>query len=75
MILARRWLERLEREEAKKNHELAIDNAFEQSSKYGEAMGEMRVQLKWEGWNYRRLLAKAEGRDFNEPPPSLDDDE
>ena len=25
---------------------------------------------KWQAWNHRRLAAEAEGRPFNEPPPS-----
>ena len=55
MILARRWLERMEER--------------------GIARGEVRRQKKWEGWNDRRLQAQEEGREFNEPPPRLDDDD
>lgn len=59
MILARRWLERMqERDRAR-----------------GIVEGEARRQKKWEGWNSRRLLAQEEGREFNEPPPSLYDEE
>ncbi|MDE2687295.1 MAG: hypothetical protein OXI16_07345 [Chloroflexota bacterium] len=65
MVLTRRWLER---EEAKKNQELTIDKVFEQGIKHGKAVGRLEVQRKWEGWNYRRMLAKEQGRDFNEPP-------
>ena len=55
MILARRWLERMERQ--------------------GKIEGREEIQRKWEDWNYRRLQAQEEGREFNEPPPSLYDDE
>ena len=27
----------------------------------------------WESWNYRRLLAQDQGVEFDEPPPTLDD--
>ena len=59
MVLARRWLERMqERDRAR-----------------GIVEGETRRQEKWEGWNSRRLQAQAEGREFNEPPPRLDDED
>ncbi|MXY46564.1 MAG: hypothetical protein F4Y44_06155 [Chloroflexi bacterium] len=63
MVLARRWLERQEQ------------RGFEQGLGQGLEQGGARQQKKWEGWNGRRLQAQEEGRDFNEPPPSLDDDE
>ena len=28
----------------------------------------------WESWNYRRLLAQEQGVEFDEPPPTLDDE-
>ena len=59
MVLARRWLERME----------ARDRAR------GIAQGEARQQRKWESWNYRRLQAQEEGREFDEPPPRLDDED
>ncbi len=62
MILARRWLERME---AKREEELA----------QGIAQGHAEQQKKWESWNNRRLQAQEEGREFTEPPPSLYDDE
>ena len=62
MILARRWLERMEeRREAEDALKVAEGVAIQQK--------------KWEGWNGRRLLAEEEGREFNEPPPSFDYDE
>jgi hypothetical protein len=62
MILARRWLERMEE---KREAEIA----------QGVAQGHAERQKKWEGWNDRRLQAQEEGREFNEPPPSLYDEE
>ena len=29
-------------------------------------------QAAWEGWNRRREQAAAEGREFTEPPPTLE---
>ena len=55
MILARRWLERMEQQ--------------------GKLEGREEVHRKWEGWNYRRLLAQEQGQEFDEPPPKLDDDD
>lgn len=62
MVLTRRWLENME---AKREAEAA----------QRIAEGEVRQQKKWEGWNNRRLQAQEEGRDFSEPPPSLDDED
>ena len=59
MILARRWLERME----------ARDRAR------GIAQGHAERQKKWEAWNDRRLEAQEEGHEFNEPSPRLDDEE
>ena len=59
MILARRWLERMQ----------------ERDLARGVVQGNLERQRKWEGWNGRRLQAEEEGREFNEPPPSLYDDE
>lgn len=70
MILARRWLERME---AKREAEYA--QLMEQGITQGIAQGQAKRQKKWEGWNDRRLQAQEEGRDFNEPPPRLDDDD
>lgn len=62
MILARRWLERMEE---KREAEIA----------QGIAQGHAEQQKKWEGWNDRRMQAQEEGREFTEPPPSLYDEE
>ena len=36
----------------------------------GRSQGIAEAWEKWQGWNQRRLEAEAEGRPFNEPPPS-----
>ena len=36
----------------------------------GIAEGSAQEREKWQNWNRRRLEAEAEGRPFNEPPPS-----
>ena len=36
----------------------------------GISQGSAQEWEKWQGWNQRRLEAEAEGRPFNEPPPS-----
>ena len=54
MVLARRWLERMEQQ--------------------GKEAGKAIMQRRWEAWNNRRLQAQGEGREFNEPPPSLYDE-
>ena len=59
MILARRWLERMQ----------------ERDMARGIVQGHLERQRKWEGWNGRRLQAEEEGREFNEPPPSLYDED
>lgn len=61
MMLARMMLERAERR--------GIERGMEQGIEQGHA----EQQQKWESWNYRRLRAQEEGREFNEPPPSLGD--
>lgn len=74
MILARRWLERMEE---KREAEIAqeIAQGVAQGIAQGIAQGQAERQKKWEGWNDRRLQAQEEGREFNEPPPSLYDEE
>ena len=39
----------------------------------GKKIGAAANQKKWEGWNYRRLVAQELGVEFDEPPPTLDD--
>ena len=69
MVLARRWLERQEQ----KGFEQGLEQGIEQGLERGMEQGEARRQREWEGWNYRRLQAQEEGREFDEPPPILDD--
>ena len=69
MVLARRWLER----EAQRGFEQGIEQGIEQGREQGKEAGRQEVQLRWENWNLRRRLAEVEGREFSEPPPSLDD--
>ena len=38
--------------------------------KQGLSEGSADNQRRWEDWNNRRMTAAAEGRPFNEPPPS-----
>lgn len=44
----------------------------ERRARVAKAMAEGIAQerAKWQAWNRRRLAAEAEGRPFNEPPPS-----
>ena len=48
---------------------------LEQGRKEGLEQGIQKVvtqQEAWEGWNRRREQAAAEGREFTEPPPTLE---
>ena len=40
----------------------------------GIQIGASAQQKAWEGWNSRREQAAAEGREFTEPPPTLETD-
>lgn len=40
----------------------------------GIQIGASAQQKAWEGWNSRREQAHAEGREFTEPPPTLETD-
>lgn len=75
MVLARRWLERQEQKGFEQGLEQGIEQGIEQGLERGMEQGEARRQGEWEGWNYRRLQAQEEGREFDEPPPSLDGDQ
>ena len=37
----------------------------------GHAEGCAERDAAWEAWNRRRIAAEAEGKPFDEPPPSL----
>ncbi len=66
MVLARIWLERRE--------QISFEQGVEQGIEQGRGQGRENTQRKWEAWNNRRLLAIEEGREFDEPPPRLDDE-
>ena len=40
----------------------------------GIQIGASTQQKAWEGWNSRREQAQADGREFTEPPPTLESD-
>ena len=44
---------------------------LERRYRRGRAEGSVEEYRRWEDWNNRRLAAEAEGRPFDEPPPSL----
>ena len=37
----------------------------------GRVEGRAEERAAWEAWNRRRMAAEAEGKPFDEPPPSL----
>ena len=48
---------------------------FDQGHQEGLEQGIQKAvtqQEAWEGWNRRREQAAAEGREFTEPPPTLE---
>ena len=47
-----------------------VEEAENRGRSQGIAEGLAQAWEKWQGWNQRRLEAEAEGRPFNEPPPS-----
>ena len=52
-----------------------FQRGLEQGRKEGLKEGIQKVvaqQAAWEGWNRRREQAAAEGREFTEPPPTLE---
>ena len=74
MFLARMMMERAERRGVLEGIEQGMEQGLKEGLKEGKEAGREENQRKWEAWNYRRLQAQEEGRDFNEPPPSLDDE-
>ena len=50
--------------------ELFKESRFQRGLQRGAAI----QQKAWEGWNRRREQAHAEGREFTEPPPTLETD-
>ena len=71
MFLARMMLERAEQRGVLEG----IEQGMEQGIEKGKEAGKIEIQRKWQAWNYRRLKAEEEGREFNEPPPSLHDED
>ena len=51
-----------------------LDEMFEERKQARTLEIQREVQQIWEGWNYRRLLAQEQGKEFNEPPPTLGDE-
>ena len=46
------------------------ERRVEEAENRGRSQGIAEEWEKWQDWNRRRLEAEAEGRPFNEPPPS-----
>ena len=75
MVLARRWLEREAQRGFEEGVQKGIEQGMEQGMERGIKAGKAENQMVWENWNLRRRLAEAEGREFDEPPPSLYDED
>lgn len=54
--------------------ELFKQNRFQRGLDQGVQIGASTQQKAWEGWNRRREQAHNEGREFTEPPPTLESD-
>ena len=55
--------------------ELFKEGRFRRGLEQGRKEGIQKAvtqQEAWEGWNRRREQAAAEGREFTEPPPTLE---
>ena len=55
--------------------EMFKESRFRRGVQQGFAQGIQKAvdqQAAWEGWNRRREQAAAEGREFTEPPPTLE---
>ena len=53
-------------------HEQGHQKGLEQGLAQGIQLGSTAQQEAWEGWNRRREQAEAEGREFTEPPPTIE---
>ena len=62
MVLARSLEERLKRTREKRREE-------------GREEGRAEERAKWEAWNNRRMAAEKDNRPFDEPPPSVEQQE
>ena len=65
MFLTQRYLKRLDRERKEAKAEGKAEGKVE-----GIAEGKAEERELWIAWNDRRLEAKANGEEFNEPPPT-----
>ena len=55
--------------------EMFKEGRFRRGLEQGRKEGDQKIaaqQAAWEGWNRRREQAAAEGREFSEPPPTLE---
>ena len=55
-------------------HGQGRQEGLEQGRREGIQQGSADQQKAWEVWNRRREQAYAEGREFTEPPPTLETD-
>ena len=52
-----------------------FDQGHQEGLEQGRKEGDQKIaaqQEAWEGWNRRREQAHAEGREFSEPPPTIE---
>ena len=56
----------------REGHEQGHQEGHEQGLAQGIQLGSTAQQEAWEGWNRRREQAEAEGREFTEPPPTIE---
>ena len=52
-----------------------LDEMLEERKQARIARSPRELQRRWDGWNYRRLQAQEQGVEFDEPTPTLDDEE
>ena len=48
-----------------------VEPLKEKQREEGRAEGRQEEREAWEAWNRRRMAAESEGKPFDEPPPSL----
>lgn len=51
-----------------------LDEMFEERKQARIARSPRELQRRWDAWNYRRLQAQEQGKEFNEPTPTIDDE-
>ena len=68
--IMRRREERRVEEAENRGWSQGFAKGFAEGFTQGFAEGLAQERAKWQNWNRRRLAAEAEGRPFNEPPPS-----